>query len=285
MSTVIRYSESATARIKMTPRPNRHVITIHLCLTICLLTQILGAQVISQSKGKSVNPYKELDGAAHLANSRSDDASVRGLADAVFSFPRALPRAPEVIENVVKDRLVRAETAYRNGLQQGVRERDIVELFNSVSDKLGLPSYAKTSPQQVRTLRMQLALSSPAFMASGLANPNMKVGESVPDSMSPLQAIHLINSLLDQKVINPEYQVEPAEWDRLHLPAAMAKIQQMQRLQASAQAGDKPAKPEVTVFHKSRDLHNSLIEAGSTLSFSDAMDLVDQAFTTLKIGH
>lgn len=269
----------------MTPRLNRHVTTIYLYLTICSLTPILGAQVTLQNQGESINPYKELDGAARLANGRSDDASVRGLADAVFSFPRALPRAPEAIENVVKDRLVRAETAYRNGLQQGVLERDIVELFNSVSDRLGLPSYAKTSLQQVRTLRMQLALSSPAFMASGLANPNMKVGESIPESMSPLQAIHLINSLLDQKVINPEYQVEPAEWDRSHLPAALAKIQKMQQLQGSAQAGDKPPKLEVTVFHRSRDLHNSLIYAGSSLSFSDAMDLLEQAFTTLKIGH
>jgi len=259
-----------------------HIVRFFLCFTIFLVTAALGAQMTSQSKG-GWNPYKELDGAARVANSRGDDASLQGLADAVFSFPRALPRAPEAIEHVIKDRLVRAEIAYRNGAQQGVRERDIVTLFNLVTSKLGLPSYGKTSAQQVRTLRMQLALSSPALMASGLAHENMKIGESVAEIMSPLQAAHLINSLLDQKIINPEYQIDPAEWDMSHSPAAMAKVQQMQQEQASGQEDNKPQKAEIRVFHKRREIYNSLVQTGATLRFVEAMGLVDQVFTILKI--
>ena len=263
---------------------NRHVVKICLCFTICLVIATFGAQVTSHGKG-DWHPHKDLDGAARLANGRNDDDSVRGLANAVSNFPRALPRAPEVMENVIKDRLVRAEIAYRNGAHPGVLERDIVTLFNSVADRLGLPSYAKTSAQQIRVFRMQLALSLPAFMASGMARGNMKVGESIPETMSPLQAAHLIDSLLNQKVINPEYQVEPAEWEKSHLPAAMARIQQMQQLQASRQGGNHSQKAELHAFHRRRDLYNSLLQAGSNLSFVDAMDLVDQSFTILKIGR
>jgi len=264
-------------------QPGLRAATICVCLIICSVTPKVGAQMTSQGKRGWVNPYKELDEAARLANSSVDDVSLRGVADAVFRFPRALPRAPEAIENVIKDRLVRAEIAYRNGTQPGVLERDIVALFNSIGDKLGLPSYSKTSSQQVRVLRMQLALSSPLFMAPGLIRGNMKVGESVSESMSPLQAAHLISSLVDQKIINPEYQVEPAEWDKSHLPAAMAKIQQIQQMQASGQSGSKSQKTEVRVFRRKRDLYESLIQAGSSLGFFEALDLIDQAFTTLKI--
>jgi hypothetical protein len=260
-------------------------IAVSLCFTIGLVTPALGQQVTSQGKSGWVNPYKELDKAARLVKNSNDEQSIRGVADAVFGFPRALPRSPEMIENVIKDRLVRAEIAYRSGIHEGVQEQDIVKFANSVADHLALPSYAKTSAQQVRVLRMQLALSSPTFMAAGLTHENMKVGESISDRMSPLQAVHLLSSLLDQKIINPEYQLEPAEWERVHLASATAKIQQMQKLQSSDQHANAPNKAEVRVFHRRRDLHQAILQAGSSLSFTDTMNLIDQAFATLKIDR
>ena len=60
---------------------------------------------------------------------------------------------------------------------------------------------------------------------------------------------------------------------------------QMQQLQASRQGGNHSQKAELHAFHRRRDLYNSLLQAGSNLSFVDAMDLVDQSFTILKIGR
>lgn len=236
----------------------------------------------SQDKSGWVDPYKELDRTARLVKN-DDYASTRALADAVFSFPRMLLRAPQMIENVVKDLLAVAELAYHQGSQQGVREEDIVKLVNSVADKFGAPSYAKTSSRQVRVLRMQLALASPGLMAAGLTHENMKIGDSIPDRMSPLQAVHLINSLVDQKLINPEFQVEPEEWERVHLPSALTKVQETHRLQASGQPESKPQKPQLHVVCRKRDLYESLLRVSDSLGFLETMDLIDQAFTTLKI--
>ena len=258
-------------------------IGLSVCFILGFIKPRLEGQVTPQVNTGWVNPYKELDRAALLVKNNNDDQSIRGVADAVFSFPHVLPRAPEMFENVVKDRLVRAEIAYRNGLDPGVNERDIVKLINSVADKLGVPAYAKTSSSQVRALRMQLALASPAFMAAGLTRQNMKVGDSISERMSPLQAAHLVSSLTDQKLINPEFQVEPEEWEKVHLASAMERIERMKRLQASGPDEGIPKRTDLQVLHRKRDLHEALLRVSSTLGFLETMNLIDEAFKTLRI--
>jgi len=130
---------------------------------------------------------------------------------------------------------------------------------------------------------MQLALSSPVFMAEGLTRQNMGVGDSVTQTMSPLQAVHLINSLVDQKLINPEFQVEPEEWEQAHAASAMETIRKMQRLQSSGARENQPQKAEISIHHRKRDLHDALLRTGTALSLVDTMELIDQALATLKI--
>jgi hypothetical protein len=268
----------------MHPSPKSAVTMLSLigCFMISTLgplSGIGGAQVTDSSN--QGNPYKGLDNAARLA-AKNDDASVRALTESVFGFPRMLPRLPDVIENTIKDRLVEAEFAYRNGAQPGVQEEDLVKLVNSFSDKLHAPSYAKTSMKQLRMLRMQLAFASPAFMASGLVGKNMSVGDSANSTMSPLQAMHLLNSLIDQKLINPAFQLEPAEWENKQAGVEMEKIKAAQEGMRGTGQGKQP-RVSLTVGHRNRDLHKALLQAGSNLSFLDAMSLIDDAFTTLKM--
>lgn len=260
-------------------------VVICLGITIQFVVPKLGAQVTSQQKAGGINPYKQLDDAARLIKSNTDQPSIRGLADAIFSFPRALPPVPDPIANVIKERLVRAEINFRSGAQEGVMESDIAGLINSTADRLGLPSYAKTSAQQVRVLRMQLALSSPAFMGPGVIEPNMKIGDSISQRLSPLQAVHLLNSLIDQKIINPDYQVEPAEWERTHLPASLARIQQQQQMAQARSPGNQPKRTEIRTVRRKRDLQDAIVRVSSSLGFADSMNLIDEAFAALKIGH
>lgn len=235
----------------------------------------------SSSQG---NPYKVLDAAARDAR-QNDDSLVRALTDAVFAFPRMLSRMPEVIEQSVQDRLVNAELAYRHRSQQGVREEDIVQLVNSMADKLHAPAYAKTSLKQVRVLRMQLLLASQLFMGQGLTAQHMPVGGSVNSEMSPLQAVHLLNSLIDQKLINPAFQMEPAEWECSQSSIEMERIKEAQkRLQFSKSSGG-PPRSAIKLHKRNRDLQIALSQAGSTLSFLDAMNLVDEGFTALKLNR
>jgi len=270
----------------MHPRPKSGVTMLSLIgwFIICTfgpLCEIGGAQMTDSST--QGNPYKALDNAARLAT-KNDDVSVRALTESVFGFPRMLPRLPDVIENTIKDRLVDAEFAYRNGTQPGVQEEDLVKLVNSFADKLHAPSYAKTSIKQLRLLRMQLAFASPAFMASGLVRHKMLVGDSVSSTMSPLQAAHLLNSLIDQKLINPAFQFEPTEWDNKQASLEMEKVKTAQeRMRAAGPDSSQPPRLSITVGHRNRDLHNALLQAGSSLSFLDAMGLIDDAFATLKM--
>jgi hypothetical protein len=154
-----------------------------------------------------------------------------------------------------------------------------------MADKLGAPSYAKTSLPQVRLLRMRLALTSPAFMGTGLGRQHMNTGESVNESMSPLQAVHLLQTLIDQKLINPEYQLEPSEWERTHMRPSMKSIQQAPSSQVSEQSPRLSQTPGVHAIATKRDLREAVSKGISSLSLPDAMNLMNQAFATLKIDR
>ncbi len=261
-----------------------YLTTCFMIVLLGLLCRIGDAQV-TQSSSNLSNPYKTLDRAAKDA-SAGDDSSVRALSEAVFSFPRMLGRMPEVIENPVKDRLIEAELSFRRGAHAGVREEDIVKLVNSMADKLQAPSYAKTSIKQVRVLRMQLVLASPVFMGQALTLPGASAGDSVRSTMSPFQAAHLLNSLIDQKLINPAFQLEPKDWEASQASVEMDRIKAGQEKLRSAQnASDQSPRVSLTTHRRNRDLHNKILQASSNLSLSDAIALVDEALTTLKLNR
>ncbi|MGH9573995.1 MAG: hypothetical protein ACRD40_10760 [Candidatus Acidiferrales bacterium] len=108
-----------------------------------------------------------------------DPVSTRALVDAVFEFPHAYHRMPEAVEEMLKERITKAEMSYAAGTSPAVEEQDIVDLINSVAQSLGAPEYALTSLSQVRSLRMRLALSEPKFMGTGMARPEAAIGETV----------------------------------------------------------------------------------------------------------
>jgi hypothetical protein len=143
-----------------------------------------------------------------------DPVSTRALVDAVFEFPHVYRRMSQDIENAAKGRITNAEIRYEAGNSPPVEEQDVVDLANSVAQRLGAPEYAFTNASQVRSLRMRMALNEPKFMGAGMARPGAAIGEEISSSMSPLQAVHLLACLIDQKFANPEFQVTPAEWDQ-----------------------------------------------------------------------
>src|SRR4029077_9419226 len=115
-----------------------------------------------------------------------NDTSLRAFTEEVFNTPHDFPRLPATVESAVKDRLVRAELAFAHGRGAGVQEEDISRFVNSIAAQLGAPGYARTSAKQVRVLRMNLIVAAPTFMGKGSVRAEMKVGESVNSTMSPL---------------------------------------------------------------------------------------------------
>jgi len=202
-----------------------------------------------------------------------DESSVRALVDEVFNFPGSYPAIPSQIESVIKDRLVQTEMLYRQGGSPGVSEEKVVSLVNMMAGKLGMPDYTRTSGQQVRYLRMALAVAEPRFMGSGVARPDSSLADSIAPVMSPLQAAHLIAYLTTQKIISEEFQVSPAEWNEIPRPIPFA------------QPGGGPKQGRLRSNPKTTEMRNKFFQVGSSLTLQDAFDVVNQAFSVLGIDQ
>jgi hypothetical protein len=205
-------------------------VGIFVLVILGFATEMLRAQAMPGNKSVWINPHNALNQSACLVKP-DDEQSIRVFTDELFNFPRSFPRLPSPLEAVLKQRLVQAEMKYRQHMTAGVREADVVVFVNRLADKLQAPAYAKTSLRQVRVLRMSLVLASPAFMGDGITRKDMHVGDSINDTMSPLQAMHLIASMFDQKLLNVEYQTTPEEWDQKQHAASIQKLQEAQQFQ------------------------------------------------------
>ena len=230
------------------------------------------------------NPGKRIDAKAAVLNS-NDEASVRAVADEIFNYPHAFGRMPSDIESSIKVGLVRAEIAYRQGRRPGVREEDVVRLVNQVGDALGLPSYARTTKKQVRTIRMSLMLESPVFMAKGAVRPDMHVGDSISPEMSVLQAAHLAQVVLDQKFINPDFQATPEDWDLHFHEQAVERIRQAEELRKMSATNKTSHRIFARINPKRAEMDQAFFSGVSSLGSGGALSLLDSAMKTFRIDQ
>jgi hypothetical protein len=167
----------------------------------------------------ALTPHSHLDAvSATFTPNKITAQDVATMTDAVFSLPHfaLIQDFPPEVNNIIKRKFASAEEGYWKGQHPGVREQDIVAAVNGVVAELNLPGYAKTTKDQVRHLRVGMLLkTNPRFMGLRVAKvpiPGEKA--TILDDMSPLQAYHLVLSLIDQKFVDPFYQVTPEEWER-----------------------------------------------------------------------
>jgi hypothetical protein len=198
---------------------------------------------------------------------------------AVLSTPHHL-QLPQPFAAGINDQLASFEDAYWRGLGPGVKEGDLVAALNRLADTLNLPEYAKTSLNQIRTLRMQLLMMNPRFMGRNLFAGSMRIGDTISDVMSPLQALHLSLSLIDQKFYDSNYQVSPSAWD-----AAQGRRLAALAATVNRSPGEPRGKPSVRplVSPQRQELEDRLNAAVAGLGVSDALDLVASTLRTLGI--
>jgi hypothetical protein len=253
------------------------------------VAMICGGQAYAQNQTPGVGdmntqqqyrgPHKDIDDAASQVKPE-DENSIRVLAKAVFDFPHSFPHMDTAVEAVTTDRLVKAEKAYLQKQRSGVQEQTVVDVINGLADKFAVPDYAKTSALQVRYLRMTEALTSPNFMGRGVARPDAKIGDSVNPEMSPIQAAHLMLIVIDQKFVNPDYQIPPAEWDQGY-PGLTARLQGFQDAQNSG--APRTSHLVARANPKRRELSDIVWKGLSSLSADDGLQLINKTFTTLGI--
>ncbi len=193
-----------------------------LCLLfICCSSIMVGWRLATLSRASNNNPltsdqrgsmFDQIEEKAQRAKD-GNEASIRELTDEIFSrLATADIPASTLLE--MKDRLLRAELKYRRD-KKGCREIHIVKAINELAEKFAAPDYAKTSPLQVRALRVNLMGSVPSLIAPETDKEKKlkkKVGDKINPNVSPLEAIFLTMLMVQQKMLNPVWQQTSTEF-------------------------------------------------------------------------
>lgn len=162
------------------------------------------------------NPLSELDHRAKEAQTGGPEAT-RALADEIFTSTLPERESQNSVVEAAKDRLVQAELDYKgHGRQQSIDESNVVRTVNQAVDMLQLPDYAKTSPLQVRHLRLSLLPYLPHFIAqedfAGRTTANPDRQAKIGNKVSPLEAAYLVLAVVQQKRNNPAFELTPKEF-------------------------------------------------------------------------
>ena len=233
-----------------------------------LSMQTVPGEPAPQNANMANNPYRTIEAHSRISNVNNPE-SIRLLASDVLALPHVL-KLPQPAEDLVKVRLSDAEIAYRNKQIPGVREEQIVELLNNLAVRFKLPAYSRTTEVQVRHLRMKLLVQSPSFMTAGIVFHNRTKGESLSSEMSPLQAFHLLDVMVDQKVLNPDYQ-DP------NLDLNAVESERLRTSQAMIGAGTGGSRLAISTNYKRVEMRAAIDSATQRISVSDVMSTVTQA--------
>ena len=199
----------------------------------------------------------------------ADKASA--LADRVLAGPHRLALDPTIL-SVVRARLTSAEVAYWQGTRPGIEEQRIVAFVNLLTERLKLPEHAKTTPGQLRTLRMQLLSGMPSFMGRGMQLSDIHVGQMISSRLSPLQTAQLVLTLVDQKFYNPAYRVTPIEWER-NGPQIQTRMGRRPSIHDSGYASTQ----------RKRALEEAISTSISSMSQTDGLRLLSEGMSALGL--
>ena len=173
---------------------------------------------------------------------------------------------------VIKDRVGRAESRYRQGQAAGIPEAKIVRTVNGLVKQFSLPSYVKTSNYEVRRLRLGLLPSFPQVITqTNPAGLSVSIGSQIDSQMSPAEAVFVLAMMLQQKLANPEYQVTHAE--------------RVNRWADTHSHGAGQSNSPNTDQNRSREIREALNRAAASTSMSDALQLSNLTLNTLGIGQ
>lgn len=212
------------------------------------------------------------------------EQAVCELADEVLNTPY-FAEMPDDIRQAVKQRVLRHEMDYRKN-KKGVKEEQIVHTVNKLAGKFELPDYVKTSPLQVRVLRAKLRVGYPDFIAQEIAPQNRglkkKVGSRLNPQMSPLEAVFTTAVLLQQKLLNEDFQVAPGAYaDKLH----KKELEEWQAARERRQSDAAHSKSQLGFVEKGkyRELREAIARKAAGMSASDLLNLPDETLDALGI--
>lgn len=213
-----------------------------------------------------------LDAKAKAAKS-GDEARIGELADEVLTSLN-VDEAPAGMADAIKERLVRAETNYRNGSGKGSSEFHIVRTVNGVAKKLGLPDYAKTNVFEIRRLEMNILPFVPNFLGGQHNRREDARKASINAELSPLQAVFVMGRLVQQKRYVADSQLTQDEWVTLHGGRRTAQSKALFQTAMESRRGDSTRTIAI----------DSAIKRGVTnLSPAELLNLPDRVLDALGV--
>lgn len=154
--------------------------------------------------------YEEIDNKA-LAAQSGQQVAVSDLVDTIFISYAINEFDPNLVASL-KDRIVRAEL---NG--QVIEEYRVVEAVNWLADQFSAPTYARTSPLQIRATKVNLSKYMPNLFVDKDTQGNVGIQRQensiISNQVSPCQATSLLLLIVEQKMLNEDFQKNPEQWD------------------------------------------------------------------------
>jgi len=161
-----------------------------------------GAHRMAESDSDLMPGYAQVELKARTAYGNEPQA-VRAFIDEVFERSILAKSALSI-----KDRVFRNELALRNGHRGWVSADDLVNAVNENVRRFNLPTHMRLTKRQLQMAREDLR-----FYVRHFAFGNPLRGD-VSEGLSPAETVFVGLDLALQKLANPEYQVEPEEWER-----------------------------------------------------------------------
>lgn len=261
----------------------KYVLVVSVAFGVIILGSIgwwqsAYSEPVHRSLSKEL-PLEQLNARAVAARD-NDAASVDDLATTLLEslVPVDLP---EDAKATIKTRLVVAELDYRHG-GGGIPEGNVMRTVNALARQFAVPEYAKTSMSQVRFLRANVSGVFPQLLIPQRI-PSDKVKESARQPLSPMGATLLTALLLQQKLINEEFQVDPKDW-RDHL--------QKRRTEMWSKYGENKGAPpqlsdSIVSSHaegvKTRELRELILRRIATMTQADIVTLTSSTLDQLGI--
>jgi hypothetical protein len=233
----------------------------------------------SEPLNDSQSPVERLNVRARAAKD-DDVASIENLATALVAnlIPVDLP---DDAKATIHSRLVAAELDHRRG-RDGIPEANVMRTVNHLAREFGVPEYAKTSLSQVRLLRGSMTGVFPDLLVPQRIHPNKLKEPSSQQPLSPMGAALITALLLQQKLINEEFQVEPKDW-RGHLQkknAAVWRTYRQNKGVATTPGSRLSSRPEGA---KTRELRQLIADRIATMTHADIVNLTSATLDQLGI--
>jgi hypothetical protein len=249
-------------------------------LGVSLLVPVIwvaSAQDVRSVRHASQRPEGRWDKVNHAAQNvrNGDRRAIQNLVDQVF-LANGLDGYIAASASSVKERLVSAEVDFQNGTGEGIDTEKVATSVNQLVGSLKLPAYAATNADEVKKVRMRMLTIYPGMIGRGSAAKRNNSGPSFEARMSPVEAFHVAAILVQQKVFNPEFQLTPAE---------------RQKISRQSQTGRQLNRAAVTANsiapngERTRQMVAAIRAAGRVMSFRDMLDQSELSLDLLGIGR